>query len=88
MLHKEHKAMFVGATVVGERGQIVIPVDARRALDINPGDRLVVLLPPGHDALMLAKAEAMQRAIDGLVAGLAQSMTEGGESEGDAKSAE
>ncbi len=32
-----------GAVTVGEKGQIVIPVKARRAFDIKPGDSLMVL---------------------------------------------
>ena len=83
MSDKPHKALFVGGTVVGERGQVVIPVEARRILDLNPGDRLVVLLPPGQDGVMLAKVEAIQRAIDALMSGLAASIAEGGDSRGD-----
>lgn len=34
---------FVGICKVGEKGQIVIPKDAREMFGINPGDSLVVL---------------------------------------------
>ena len=34
---------FFGVVTVGERGQIVIPKDARKLFDINAGDKLVVL---------------------------------------------
>ncbi|RDY26548.1 XRE family transcriptional regulator [Romboutsia weinsteinii] len=34
---------FFGAVVVGERGQIVIPKDAREVFNIKSGDRLLVL---------------------------------------------
>lgn len=36
------KHMF-GIVKVGDKGQIVIPAKARKAFDINPGDRLIVL---------------------------------------------
>lgn len=36
------KYMF-GMVKVGDKGQIVIPVKARKIFDINPGDNLVVL---------------------------------------------
>jgi AbrB family looped-hinge helix DNA binding protein len=36
------KHMF-GLVTVGDKGQIVIPVQARRVFHINPGDQLVVL---------------------------------------------
>ena len=34
---------FFGAVLVGERGQIVIPKEARETYNINPGDKLLVL---------------------------------------------
>ncbi|MBQ9942006.1 MAG: helix-turn-helix transcriptional regulator [Christensenellaceae bacterium] len=51
------KHMF-GVLTVGEKGQIVIPVKARRIFDIKPGDQLVLL---GDEAsgLAILKAEAM-----------------------------
>ena len=36
------KHMF-GVVTVGDKGQIVIPVRARRVFNINPGDQLMVL---------------------------------------------
>ena len=32
-----------GIVTVGEKGQMVIPKDARKIFDINPGDKLMVL---------------------------------------------
>ncbi|MBN1044352.1 helix-turn-helix transcriptional regulator [Clostridium botulinum] len=34
---------FFGAVVVGERGQIVIPKEAREIFNINAGDKLLIL---------------------------------------------
>lgn len=33
---------FYGTTTVGERGQVVIPADARRTLKIEQGDKMLV----------------------------------------------
>jgi AbrB family looped-hinge helix DNA binding protein len=33
---------FYGSVTVSERGQIVVPVDARKDFNINAGDRLLV----------------------------------------------
>ena len=41
------KHMF-GMVTVGDKGQIVIPVRARRMFGINPGDQLMVLGDEGH----------------------------------------
>jgi len=41
------KHMF-GMVTVGDKGQIVIPVRARRVFHINPGDQLMVLGDEGQ----------------------------------------
>lgn len=43
---------FYGAVTVGERGQVVIPAEARRDHGITPGDKLIVLGSPDGIALM------------------------------------
>jgi AbrB family looped-hinge helix DNA binding protein len=55
---KEGKHLF-GTVKVGERGQIVIPKDAREQFDINPGDTLLVV---GHEkrGLAIIKPERMR----------------------------
>lgn len=37
------KNKFVGISKVGEKGQIVIPKEARNMFDIKPGDSVVIL---------------------------------------------
>lgn len=37
------KNKYIGVCKVGEKGQIVIPKDARDMFDIKPGDSVVVL---------------------------------------------
>lgn len=51
---------FYGAVTVGERGQVVIPAEARASLGIKPGDKLIVMRHPLHDALMISRLESMQ----------------------------
>jgi AbrB family looped-hinge helix DNA binding protein len=48
-----------GTVKVGERGQVVIPKEAREIFDINPGDSMLVL---GHEekGLVLVKANKMK----------------------------
>lgn len=50
---------FYGTATVGERGQIVIPSEARKQLGINPGDKVLVVKHPGGDSVMLFKIGAM-----------------------------
>jgi AbrB family looped-hinge helix DNA binding protein len=47
-----------GTTTLGTRGQLVIPAEARRALKLKPGDKLVVFA--GGGPLCLVKADAMR----------------------------
>ncbi len=44
---------FYGAVAVGERGQIVIPVEARKEFSIEPGDKLVVFGSDGKGIVLL-----------------------------------
>ncbi|MDO8842693.1 MAG: AbrB/MazE/SpoVT family DNA-binding domain-containing protein [Methanocalculus sp.] len=41
--HTDEKKHIFGTVKVGDRGQIVIPKDARELFDIKPGDTLMVL---------------------------------------------
>jgi AbrB family looped-hinge helix DNA binding protein len=41
--HAPEGKKFYGSVTVSERGQIVIPADARRDFNINAGDKLLVL---------------------------------------------
>ena len=38
-----HDKKLYGTASVGSKGQVVIPADARQALNIRPGDRLYVV---------------------------------------------
>lgn len=55
-------AHFMGAATVGERGQVVIPAEARERLDIKPGDKLLVFAHPAGWGVAFAKFEKLQEA--------------------------
>lgn len=61
---------FFGSVTVGERGQIVIPSEARSELGFQPGDKLLVMRHPAHHGLMLFKFEAAKEFIEEFSAGL------------------
>ena len=60
-----------GTVKVGERGQIVIPSETRKELDIKPGDFLLVVSTPMKDSFALVKTEAVQEMIKKMNMGLA-----------------
>ncbi len=60
------KPDFFGTATVGEKGQIVIPQEARQAYEIKPGDKLLVAGKAGHKALMLIKADVLTSRIEHL----------------------
>jgi len=41
------KGKIYGAVTVGERGQVVIPAQIRKAFKVKPGDKLIVFAKPG-----------------------------------------
>ena len=69
---------FYGSVTVGERGQIVIPAEARTNLDIKPGDKLLVMRHPIHDGLMIAKLSSMQEFLEGITKNLQQAIEQTG----------
>ncbi len=50
---------FYGAVVVGERGQIVIPAEARRDMEIAPGEKLIILGGFQGNGLMIIKTKSV-----------------------------
>lgn len=59
---------FFGIATIGERGQIVIPKDARDALGLAAGDKIVVLPNRHGNGMLLMKEENIKK--------LAQEMSE------------
>lgn len=66
MQQKEGKYIF-GVVKVGDKGQIVIPKEARKVYDIKPGDALLLL--GDKNGMALVKTEIFQSAIDEIMEG-------------------
>jgi AbrB family looped-hinge helix DNA binding protein len=55
---------FFGTSTVGERGQVVIPAEAREEFNIQPGDKLMVLRHPVHHGVILFKIDSAKEFLD------------------------
>ena len=69
MQEQDGKFIF-GVVKVGDKGQVVIPRDARKMYGINPGDALIVL--GDQRGMALLKTEIIQNAIDQAMEGLSK----------------
>lgn len=60
------KDKFVGISKVGEKGQIVIPKEAREMFSINPGDSVVVLCDKKR-GIAIVKSEVLEDKIEKII---------------------
>jgi AbrB family looped-hinge helix DNA binding protein len=51
---------FYGSTVISDKGQVVIPVEARNALKLDKGEKLLVM-GMHKDAILLMKLSSFQK---------------------------
>ena len=58
-----NKDKYVGISKVGEKGQIVIPKEARDMFDIKPVDSVVVLCDK-KKGMAIVKANVLEESID------------------------
>ena len=57
------KERYVGIAKVGEKGQIVIPKEAREMFNIKPGDTVVILCDI-KKGMAVVKSEVLEDTID------------------------
>ena len=68
---QENNGKFIfGVVKVGDKGQVVIPSEARKLYDVKPGDALIVL--GDQRGMALLKTEMFQSAIDQAMEGLSK----------------
>ncbi len=58
-MHKQEDS-FYGTATVGEKGQIVIPAEAREALKIDKGEKMLVF-GMGNDMLVITKLSKVEQ---------------------------
>ena len=69
MQENDGKYIF-GVVKVGDKGQIVIPRDARKQYDIKPGDSLMLI--GDQNGMALVKTEIFQNIVSQVMEGLSK----------------
>ena len=54
------QSAFLGVATVGAKGQIVIPQDAREAMKIEEGNKVVVLRGPREGSVILFRVDSLE----------------------------
>lgn len=62
--HSHGHGKVLGTTTMGERGQIVIPSEAREELEIQPGEKFIVFGNKRKGAVILVKSETFNKFAD------------------------
>lgn len=64
-IHPKPKLLAIAQ--LNEKSQVVIPKEARDAIGIGPGDRVVLALAPFGKALVVTKPEILEEQLDKIV---------------------
>lgn len=55
---------FSSWVTVSNKGQIAIPIGIRKKLQINVGDRMLIIVRKDEDGINLVKSEALNKVFD------------------------
>ena len=58
-----HNRIFYGMVTISEKGQLALPVDIRRDININTGDRFIVVKRRDNAGILLLR----QNIMDGII---------------------
>ena len=48
---------FFGSATIGERGQVVLPIELRKKMKLEAGEKVIVMGPEGESIVILLKAD-------------------------------
>jgi len=61
-----HFPKILGTATLNEKGQLVIPVEARNSLGLSAGSRVVIMSSPHKPGLILFKSEEVEAMVKNL----------------------
>ncbi|MHB1391352.1 MAG: AbrB/MazE/SpoVT family DNA-binding domain-containing protein [Thermoleophilia bacterium] len=67
-MHTNMNMTFFGSNTIGEKGQVVIPVEGRQQLGMKAGDKLIFMGDLDKGVLLVAKAEVFEEHMSNLQA--------------------
>ena len=67
------KPKLIAIGQLNDKSQLVIPKDAREAIGIGPGDRVVIAIAPFGNAIVIAKPEDLERHLSEMVTDIDES---------------
>ena len=70
MIERRRDTRLYGTVKVGDRGQVVIPAEARKELDIKPCDLLFVMAGRNRRGIAMVKADTMKELAEKIMQGL------------------
>jgi AbrB family looped-hinge helix DNA binding protein len=76
MMRQKNFPSIFGTATVNEKGQVVIPQEARQAFDIDAGSKLMVMGSPHGKGIILIKTEYIQAKLRGLLDALQEADNE------------
>lgn len=65
-MNSKHFPKILGTATLNEKGQLVIPAEARHNLGLTPGSRVVIMSSTRKPALILFKAEDVEAMVKNL----------------------
>ncbi|MEI7674290.1 MAG: AbrB/MazE/SpoVT family DNA-binding domain-containing protein [bacterium] len=54
------KPSILGLVKVNDKGQVVIPIEVRSLIDVKAGDKLMVMIHPSHEGIVLIKPVSLE----------------------------
>ena len=52
---------ILGLVTLNDKGQVVIPIEVRSLLDVKSGDKLMVMIHPSHEGIVLIKPDGLEK---------------------------
>jgi AbrB family looped-hinge helix DNA binding protein len=70
MIERKKDTRLYRTVKIGDKGQVVIPAEARKELDIKPGDLLFVMAGRNRRGIAMVKTDSMKELAEKIMQGL------------------